>query len=303
MDILGAALRAGAPLRGETTHDPPRRLNASTASRQSTTASSSKASGGHSSSIQKPRQDVRRPFAGVGVVLDRRRAPPRSAQRQGSLHHEGRSTPLMDAPRLNWADIPLFQRADRPARYWTVCAVVGSYVVPQRSGVHRDVIAQCRVPASVACTGAPYALWWRSRSCLCHGQSRDYWIIAAHNPPSRHRHRRRLRRAFALLSCCMCLRSTVSLATCLDSSWQIVLAIGTKRPDRLVSVLSAVVNGVALAVLWKELLYSTFDPPRRVASSAISGYPEYPFLGLGGDNDRDQPAGGRNPSLVVAMPS
>ncbi len=159
----------------------------------------------------------------------------------------------------------------------TVCAVVGSYVVLKGLAFIGDAIAHAAFPGVVVAyiVGAPYALGggiaafatalaigWITRRSTLRVDTAIGVVFAG---------------AFALG---IFLYSSINgfVGDLFGFLVGNVLAIGT---DDLIGllVLSAVVLGT-VAVLWKELLYSTFDPLGAAASGLpVSGL-EYLFLGL-----------------------
>jgi len=159
----------------------------------------------------------------------------------------------------------------------TVCAVVGSYVVLKGLAFIGDAVAHAAFPGVVVAyiVGAPYALGggiaafatalaigWITRRSTLRVDTAIGVVFAG---------------AFALG---IFLYSSINgfVGDLFGFLVGNVLAIGT---DDLIGllVLSAVVLGT-VAVLWKELLYSTFDPLGAAASGLpVSGL-EYLFLGL-----------------------
>ncbi len=159
----------------------------------------------------------------------------------------------------------------------TVCAVVGSYVVLKGLAFIGDAIAHAAFPGVVIAyiIGAPFALGagiaafltaisigWISRRSTLRVDTAIGVVFAG---------------AFALG---IFLYSTINgfVGDLFGFLVGNVLAIGN---DDLIGllVLGAIVLGT-VAVLWKELLYSTFDPLGAAASGLpVSGL-EYLFLGL-----------------------
>ncbi|HEY7023431.1 MAG TPA: metal ABC transporter permease [Candidatus Limnocylindrales bacterium] len=159
----------------------------------------------------------------------------------------------------------------------TVCAVVGSYVVLKGLAFIGDAVAHAAFPGVVVAyiVGAPYALGggiaafataitigWISRRSSLRVDTAIGVVFAG---------------AFALG---IFLYSSINgyVGDLFGFLVGNVLAIGT---DDLIGllVLSAVVLGT-VAVLWKELLYSTFDPLGAAASGLPVTSLDYLFLGL-----------------------
>lgn len=159
----------------------------------------------------------------------------------------------------------------------TVCAVVGSYVVLKGLAFIGDAIAHAAFPGVVVAymVGAPYAIgggiaafltaisigWITKRSEL--RVDTAIGVVFAG--------------AFALG---IFLYSTINgfVGDLFGFLVGNVLAIGTDDLIGLI-VLGAIVLGT-VAVLWKELLYSTFDPLGATASGLPVNALEYLFLGL-----------------------
>jgi manganese/iron transport system permease protein len=158
-----------------------------------------------------------------------------------------------------------------------VCAVVGSYVVLKGMAFIGDAIAHAAFPGVVAAFifGGPYVVG---------GGIAAFLTAIAIGWVSR-RARIRIDTAIGVL-----FAGSFALGVLMFSSIRgfvgdlmgfllgNVLSIGH---DELVAllVLGAVVLGI-VAVLWKELLYSTFDPLGAAASGLRVGALEYLFLGL-----------------------
>lgn len=158
-----------------------------------------------------------------------------------------------------------------------VCAVVGSYVVLKGLAFIGDAIAHAAFPGVVAAFifGGPYVLG---------GGIAAFATAISIGWVSRRAHLR-MDTAIGVV-----FAGTFALGILMYSSIQgfvgdlfgflvgNVLAIG---PDDLIGllVLGAIVLGV-VAVLWKELLYTTFDPLGAAASGLPVGGLEYLFLGL-----------------------
>ena len=159
----------------------------------------------------------------------------------------------------------------------TVCAVIGSYVVLKGLAFIGDAIAHAAFPGVVVAyiIGAPYALGggiaafvtaiaigWITRRTTLRVDTAIGVVFAG---------------AFALG---ILIYSSINgfVGDLFGFLVGNVLAIGT---DDLIALLllSAVVIGV-VAVLWKELLYSTFDPLGAAASGMPVNGLEYLFLGL-----------------------
>lgn len=159
----------------------------------------------------------------------------------------------------------------------TVCAVIGCYVVLKGLAFIGDAVAHAAFPGVVVAyiVGAPYALGggiaafitaitigWISRRSQLRVDTAIGVVFAG---------------AFALG---IFLYSTINgfVGDLFGFLVGNVLAIGTDDLIGLV-VLGAIVLGI-VAVLWKELLYATFDPLGAAASGLpVSGL-EYLFLGL-----------------------
>ena len=160
----------------------------------------------------------------------------------------------------------------------TVCAVVGSYVVLKGLAFIGDAIAHAAFPGVVVAymVGAPYAIGGGIAAFLTaitHRLDQPSAASCALTRPSASFSPGRSRSASSCTA-----RSTASSATYSASSSATSLAIGTDDLIGLI-VLGAIVLGT-VAVLWKELLYSTFDPLGAAASGLPVNALEYLFLGL-----------------------
>jgi len=158
-----------------------------------------------------------------------------------------------------------------------VCAVVGSYVVLKGLAFIGDAIAHAAFPGVVVAfiLGGPYVI----------GGGVAAFLTAISIGWVSRRARIRVDTAIGVL-----FAGTFALGIFLFSTIRgfvgdlfgflvgNVLAIG---PDELMAllILGALVLGV-VALLWKELLYSTFDPLGAAASGLPVGPLEYLFLGL-----------------------
>lgn len=159
----------------------------------------------------------------------------------------------------------------------TVCAVIGSYVVLKGLAFIGDAIAHAAFPGVVIAyiIGAPYALGggiaafvtaisigWISRRSTLRIDTAIGVVFAG---------------AFALG---IFLYSSINgfVGDLFGFLVGNVLAIGTGDLIGLL-VLSAIVLGT-IVILWKELLYSTFDPLGAAASGLPVSALEYLFLGL-----------------------
>lgn len=159
----------------------------------------------------------------------------------------------------------------------TVCAVVGSYVVLKGLAFIGDAVAHAAFPGVVVAfiVGVPYVL----------GGGIAAFLTAISIGWVSRRAQLRVDTAIGVV-----FAGTFALGIFLYSTIQgfvgdlfgflvgNVLAIGAEDLIGLV-ILSAVVL-VIVALLWKELLYATFDPLGAAASGLPVGGLEYLFLGL-----------------------
>ena len=206
----------------------------------------------------------------------RRRAPPR---RRGARRAPlPRSRSLMDLI-LEPLGTTIFIRAlIASALVGIVCAVVGTYVVLRGIAFIGDAIAHAGFPGVVAAymIGIPFYLG-AAVAAVSHG-ARDRVGHEARGDPPGHRDRRAVRRDLRPRRVPVQHDRRATSRTCSASCWATSSRSGPRTSSRWSSSAAASCSSVAL--LWKELLYATFDPLGAAASGIPVDRLEYLFLAL-----------------------